>query len=296
MTLETGTAGQDRGFDNANTAPELLDALRGCGVDLLALATERALDKGYEGLELTIQSITSRGLAYAGVNTEGGRCSATMMSVDGVQVAVLSYTYGLSDEGYNKTSSDRRSVVAMMDAQRMTEDIRQARAEGANVVVVLPHWGKKNIGDTPASVRRLAVQLAEAGADVILGTHPNVPQGMERLTVKRSDGLDHEAVVCYSLGSLLTDSRMAENTAGMVAQVSVTYDPATRRVTLGELRCMPVYIARQREENKFVYRVVDAERTDALEGLSEEERLAAKEAAEIIRRTTQENVQEGQEP
>ena len=293
-TLETTTAGQDKGFGNYNTAPEILDALRGCGVDLLALATERALDKGYEGLELTIRSLTARGLAYAGVNADSESGGATMMRIGGVQVAVLAYTYGLSDEGSGKTGGDKRAAVALMDTQRMISDIRQARADGANVVIVLPHWGTKNITETPVNVERLAVQLAEAGADVILGTHPNVPQGVERLTVTRADGLTHEAVVCYSLGNLLTDSRMEENTAGMVAHVSVTYDPATRRITLGEMYCTPVYIARQRISDETVYRVVDAESAAALEPLTESERQAAQGAVEIIRKATQADEQEGQ--
>lgn len=293
-TLETTTAGQDKGFGNYNTAPEILDALRGCGVDLLVLATERALDKGYEGLELTLRSLTARGLAYAGVSADAEDTGATMMRIGGVQVAVLAYTYGLSDEGSSKTDGDKRAAVALMDTQRMLEDIRQARADGANVVIVLPHWGTKNITETPVNVKRLAVQLAEAGADIILGTHPNVPQGVERLTVTRADGLTHEAVVCYSLGNLLTDSRMAENTAGMVAHVSVTYDPATRRITLGEMYCTPVYIARQRTDDETVYRVVDAESAAALDALTESERQAAQDAVEIIRRATQADEQEGQ--
>lgn len=293
-TLETATAGQDMGFGNYNTTPEILDALRGCGVDLLSLATERVLDKGYEGLELTLRSLTASGLAYAGVSADAESSGATMMRIGGVQVAVLAYTYGLSDEGSAKTGGDKRAAVALMDTQRMIGDIRQARADGANIVIVLPHWGTKNITETPVNVKRLAVQLAEAGADVILGTHPNVPQGTERLTVTRADGLTHDAVVCYSLGSLLTDSRMAENTAGMVAHVSVTYDPVTRRTTLGEMYCTPVYIARQRENDEIAYRVVDAESAAALSTLTQSEQQAAREAVEIIRSATQADEQEGQ--
>lgn len=292
-TLETTTAGEDKGFGNYNTAPELLDALRDCGVDLLALATERALDKGYEGLDLTLRAMTARGLAHAGVRADGER-GATMMRIGGIQVAVLAYTYGVSEEGSRKTDGDRRAVMALMETEQMLDEIRQARANGANVVIVLPHWGTKNILETPEQVKRMAVTLAQAGADVILGTHPNVPQGMERLTVTRADGLAHEAVVCYSLGSLLTDSRTAENTAGMVAHVSVTYDLVTRRTTLGETYCTPVYIARQRVDDQTVYRVVDAESAEALESLTQSERQAAQQAVEIIRSATQADEQEGQ--
>ena len=291
-TLETTTAGQDKGFDNYNTAPEILDALRASGVDLLALATERMLDKGYEGLELTISELTARGLAYAGVQQDGNAPQATMMRIGGIQVAVLAYTYGLSEEGAEKTNDDQRTMAALMDQKRIVSDIRQARVDGADVVIVLPHWGTKNIANIPVNVRRLAAELAQAGADIILGTHPNVPQSTERIRTTRADGLEHDTVVCYSLGNLLTDARTPENTAGMIAHVSVTHDPVTRRTTLGEMYCTPVYIARQRVQEETVYRVVDAESAAALEGLTQQEQQAARDAVERIREATQE--QEGQ--
>lgn len=290
-TLETAAAGQEKGFDNYNTAPEILDALRAVGVDLLALATERALDKGSDGLALTISEITARGLAYAGVQQDGS--SATMMRIGGIQVAVLAYAYGLSEEGMQASGSDGRAMVALMDQQKMTEDIRQARVSGANVVIVLPHWGTKNISDTPVNVRRLAGELAQAGADIILGTHPNVPQGTERIRTTRADGLEYDTVVCYSLGSLLTDARTPENTAGMIAHVSVTHDPVTRRTTLSEMYCTPVYIARQRVQEENMYRVVDAESAQALQMLTPQEQQAAQEAVKIIREATQTGEQEG---
>ena len=292
-TLETTTAGRDKGFDNYNTAPEILDALRKSGVDLLALATERMLDKGYEGLELTISELTARGLAHAGVKREGNASQATMMHIGGIQVAVLAYTYGLSDEGAEKTDGDRRVIAALMDQKAMTSDIRQARVDGADVVIVLPHWGTKNIADTPVNVRRLAAELAQAGADIILGTHPNVPQGTERIRSTRADGLEYDTVVCYSLGNLLTDARTPENTAGMIAHVSVTHDPVTRRTTLGEMYCTPVYIARQRVQEETVYRVVDAESAAALENLTQQEQQAAREAVDRIREATKTQDQEG---
>ena len=293
-TLETTMAGQDKGFDNYNTAPEILDALRGRGVDLLSLATERALDKGYEGLDLTISELTARGLAYAGVKEEGSKSPATMMRIGGIQVGVLAYTYGLSDEGDALTGGDKRAALAVMDQSKMMEDIRQARVSGANVVIVLPHWGTKNIAETPVNVKRMAEELAQAGADIILGTHPNVPQGTERIRTTRTDGLEYETVVCYSLGNLLTDARTAENTAGMVAHVSVTHDPVTRKTTIGEMYCTPVYIARQREQEETVYRVVDAENAKALENLTQEQQEAARAAMELIRSATRADEQEGQ--
>ena len=289
-TLETTTAGREAGYGNYNTPPEILDALRDVGVDLVSLATERALEKGFEGLELTASELTSRSMAYAGANPGATSVPATMMRVSGVQVAVLAYTYGLSDTG---VTDDAKGSVAIIGMEQMKRDIEQARIAGANVVIVLPHWGTKNKTDIQESLRSDARALAEAGADIILGTHPNVTQGTERLTVTRSDGLNYDCVVCYSLGTLLGDARTPENTAGMIARLSVTYDPVTRRTTLGDLACLPVYIAQQREDGRTVYRVTDVENAEAMDKLTDAERENAEQAAKIIRDVTGQNGQGG---
>lgn len=295
VTLETTTAGESKGYGSYNTPPQILDALRAVGVDLVSLATERALDRGYEGLSITVGELTARGLACAGVAQEGaGR--ARIIGVNGIQVAVLAASYGISDEGREHTREAERGALCLLEMQQMVEDIRAARAAGAEVVIVLPHWGTKNKTETPAAVRGMAVTLAEAGADIILGTHPNVVQGTERLRVTRADGLEYETVVCYSLGSLLTDARAAENTAGMVARLTVSYDPAVRRVSLGELVCMPVYIARDRKDAQAIYRVVDTDNAAAVAALSSSEQEAARAAAVLVREATGQSAreQEGQ--
>ena len=219
VTLETTLAGREKGYGNYNTSPQLLDALRAVGVNFVSLATERALDKGYDGLDITASELTSRSMGYAGVYPDGVNTGAAMLNVGGVQVAVLAYAYGLSDEGRERTKGDSRGVVALMETQRVTRDIAQARVDGANIVVVLPHWGTKNRAQTPDTVHAMAKRMAQAGADVILGAHPNVVQGVERISTVRSDGLTYETVVCYSLGCLLTDARDSENTAGMAVRL-----------------------------------------------------------------------------
>lgn len=293
-TMETLTAGKEKGYDNYNAPVQLIDALRGCGVDIVSLGTERALDKGYEGLQLTVGELTARGIMHTGVQMEDEQTTHTdLIGIQGIQVAVLAYTYGLSDEGKASASPDEQNAVAMLDTQRMVEEIRQARADGANVVIVLPHWGTKNKQETPEELRAMAQVLAQAGADVILGTHPNVVQGTQRLTVTRADGLEYDTVVCYSLGSLLTDARAAENTAGMVAQLRISYDPATRRVSLGTLACLPVYVAQQKDDGQNVYRVIDVENAQALSALDAGEQEAARRAAEQVRDVTGQSEREG---
>lgn len=291
-TLETLVAEDESGYGIYNAPPQLLDGLRSLGIGVLSLATEHVLDKGYVGLELTQREMAWRSMIGIGANAAGQTEDALMLEVNGVQVAVLAYAYGLSDEGREQTAGDPRGALNVIDEDRMVRAIVNARLAGANAVIVMPHWGAKNREETPQDVRLLARSLAEAGADVILGTHPNVVQGTERMIVTRSDGLEYETVVCYSLGCLLTDAREVANTAGMIARLQIDYEPNTRRIKLGELVCEPVYIACEQEDNGSVYRVVDAGSQMHIATLDYTQKEEAARAAQTVRDVTGQNERE----
>ncbi|MCJ7746629.1 MAG: CapA family protein, partial [Desulfobacterales bacterium] len=64
-------------------------------------------------------------------------------------------------------------------------------------VILLMHWGLEEYSYPSPSQRRIAKQLIEAGADLILGHHPHVLQGVEKM---------NRGLVAYSLGNFLFDN------------------------------------------------------------------------------------------
>lgn len=287
VTLETLTAGGVAGdYGIYNTDAALLSALRGCGVSMLSLATERALDAGCAALDVTLSEITSRGMMAVGIDPDGTGGGASLR-VNGIDVAVLAYSYGLSEESAQAKESER-AVLMLMDEARMLSDIQQARREGAKLVIVLPHWGTKNSAQVPSALPELAAKLANAGADIIVGTHSNVVQRTARITAQRESGLTAECVVCYSAGSLLTDARAPENAAGAIFTIPVTYDPVSRATSLGEMQITPTCVLLQSEEDGTVYRVVDAESAEVLSELTEEAQAEAQAAAALVRQAAEE--------
>lgn len=256
-TIETYFAGEEAGYSNYNAPDALLDAIRDSGFDLLSLASEYALEKGEDGLRQTIMQLENRGMIAAGAYADPEQVgSAQMIKINGVQIAVLAYTYGFSDNTMERTRASQREGVAVIRQSDMVRDIGNARKAGADVVIVMPHWGTKNREEVASHTRSLARALAEAGADLILGAHPNVVQPVEKLTVTRSDGAQHDAYVAYSLGSFLTDSREAQNTAGMILQVRFTYDPQERTTRFDEVGYIPTYIQRVQEDGEYAYRIL----------------------------------------
>ena len=281
-TLETLTDG-GQPYDGSNAPETLLDAVKTVGFTLVSLATEHLLDKGYTGLDVTLSSLTSRGIESVGVRETKDEIPGTILRLSGVQTAVLGYTYGLDEVGAGITGNDSRGYVPILSEEDIRRDIMRARIEGAEAVILLLHWGVKNRPEPPESIRALAVRLAEAGADIILGAHSGVVQPCEILKVTRADGRVCESFVCYSLGSLLSDARSEESAAGAVLHLPVEYDSEMRLLHFGAYSVTPTYIARQEEENKTVWRLVEADSESALSALTAEQREAAYRAAARIR-------------
>ena len=83
-------------------------------------------------------------------------------------------------------------------------DIAEVR-KLADIVVVCPHWGTE-YQDVPSSYqRRFAEQMVQAGADLIIGTHPHVPQPVE--WVEAENG--RKALCYYSLGNYVSTQKQA---------------------------------------------------------------------------------------
>lgn len=86
--------------------------------------------------------------------------------------------------------------VAWLDADLAGQDIARARAAGADVVVVIPHWGMEDEPRANDRQRRLARALIDAGADAVIGGHPHVVQDYE---------IYREKPIVYSLGNFVFD-------------------------------------------------------------------------------------------
>ncbi len=115
--------------------------------------------------------------------------------VDGVQVAHLSYTYGLN--GLSVPSS-KPWLVDLIDAEAIEADAERARAEGADVVVVSLHWGNEYV--PPSSFQRSLGPplLASDDIDLIVGHHAHVVQPI--------DEIDGEFLI-YGLGNFLSNQQ-----------------------------------------------------------------------------------------
>ncbi len=140
-------------------------------VEVVNLANNHSYDYGVEGYEDTLEVTAEAGIiAYGYENTQ-------IVDVDGVKVGFVGM-YELSDG------------IGIMD--EMIELINQVEEEGADVIIVSFHWGIEKDYYPTSTQTELAYAAIDNGADLIIGHHPHVLQGIEEYNGK---------YIVYSLGN-----------------------------------------------------------------------------------------------
>lgn len=185
--------------------PSRVQLLRAAHVDVTSLANNHALDCGEDGIIESVQTLRAAGIAVAGVE-EGGPQRLVVLERRGRRIGVLAFS--AVDDG---AWSPRGVRYAMLRPSSLAE-IRAARS-AVDVLVVSVHWGREDSAEVLDGQRRWAAQMADAGADVIVGHHAHVSQPVERV---------HDTLVLYGLGNLLFDR---SGRAGDVARVEVGSHP-----------------------------------------------------------------------
>lgn len=178
-----------------NVPGQLATAVAGAGWDGCTVASNHAIDAWNTGVAATLDVLDAAGLRHAGTaRTAEEAATPTIYEVRGVQVASLSYTYGLN--GFSLPDGEPW-LVNLIDPARILADARAAREAGADLVVVGLHWGEQYVVEPTDEQRTLARELlASPDVDLIVGAHAHVVQPVEQI--------DGEYVV-YGLGNFLSN-------------------------------------------------------------------------------------------
>jgi poly-gamma-glutamate capsule biosynthesis protein CapA/YwtB (metallophosphatase superfamily) len=210
--------------------PQIADALVGAGYDTCSTASNHALDAGFAGLVRTVDTLDARGLGHTGTfRSEAEHLNPHIMSVGGVRVAHLSWTFGLNGVA---EPSGRPWAVNDFDPTRpqvdgILADAARARQAGADVVIASVHCCTEySPNPHPAQVAIAAALLASSDIDLVLGHHAHVVQPFERLNGKW---------VAYGLGNHVAQQVGQARNDSVIARFTFAQDDDGRfRVTVAE--------------------------------------------------------------
>jgi poly-gamma-glutamate capsule biosynthesis protein CapA/YwtB (metallophosphatase superfamily) len=188
----------DRGTRVAKTYtfradPQAVEALVYAGLDVLSLANNHSGDFGTEALLQTLALLRQAEILAVGAGeTITQAHEAKIITRNGLQVAFLAYNQ-VPPESFAATAT--RPGHATMERERMIADVQAAR-QRADLVIVSCHWGVEYTPYATATQRELGRALAQAGADLVIGHHPHVVQGL---------AFERDTLVAYSLGNFVFD-------------------------------------------------------------------------------------------
>jgi len=184
-----------------------VEGLRYAGIDGVSLANNHSRNFGAAGISDTRALLSAAGIGAfgAGMDLAEARRPA-VFEVRGIKFAFLGYD-GVS---YYYAAEEGRAGTAPADPAFIAADIAAAR-EQADVVIPYFHWGTEYTHRSSTHQKDLAHFAVEAGADVVLGTHPHWVQGLEHY---------RGAAIVYSLGNFVFDQRLSQETRqGMIVHL-----------------------------------------------------------------------------
>ncbi|MGM9973599.1 MAG: CapA family protein [Clostridiaceae bacterium] len=260
--LETTLAGKEKGYTGYptfNTPDEILDALKNSGFNLVSAANNHIIDKGVTGLVRTAEVVKDKGLDLTGIKANPEDKSYVVKEIKGVKIGISNYVFETQKQGKSRTIN---SIPLPLEGEKLLdtfnyseleswyseaeERISDMRAEGAEFIVFLMHWGNEYQRDADSNQKKMAQKLCDLGVDVIIGGHPHVIQPMEYLTSSVSG---KNSVVFYSLGNFLSNQRRerVDNIYpedGIIVNVDIIKQK-DGSLELGEISYIPTWVYRE---------------------------------------------------
>jgi hypothetical protein len=177
------------------TPPAALDVLERSGVDVVSMANNHGADHGARGVRDALRAARGSEVAVVGIGADAAQAFRPhRVSVQGTDVAVLAADASRlesRDPVWDVARGDGPGIARA--GARLRTAVREA-ARTNDVVAVYLHWGAENVSCPTDGQLRLAQQLADAGADVVVGSHAHMPQGA---------GMLGSTYVSYGLGNFL---------------------------------------------------------------------------------------------
>lgn len=259
--LETTFAGSERGYSSYptfNTPEKLAYNLKDIGFDVLTTANNHSLDKGYSGIESTINFLDDADISHTGTFTsEESQNTILYKYVKGVKIAFLSYTYGTNGISI---PSGKDYCINLIDEDLIKQQLEKAKEGEPDLICVSMHWGEEYRTTPTSTQEELADFLFENGADVILGNHSHVLEPMEKRTITLEDGTTKDGFVIYSLGNFISGQVKDLTRDTAILNLTITKNGETGKISIDDVNYTPLYMYKSSASTQ-AYKLIDINKT-----------------------------------
>ncbi|WP_310832620.1 CapA family protein [Paenibacillus pedocola] len=222
--ITTGGVGAENKQYVFKGAPQALDALKSAGVDAVNLANNHTLDQGEQGLLDTLNNLSTRGIPYVGAGKNSQEAyTAQYFERNGIKIALLGFTRVIPHSDWMAGAS-KPGVASVYDSMEALKTISAAKKK-ADLVVVVVHWGKERVEQYDAAQQTLGRSFIDAGADLVMGGHPHVLQGIEPYKGKWIAFSTGNFIFTRSTTAATWETAVFQAECGITGQCSLTLHP-----------------------------------------------------------------------
>lgn len=197
-----GTPAPDKQF-TFRIDPSYVKVFQEMGVDIVSLANNHALDYGTDALLDSFAALDGAGIPYVGAGDTRERAAQPVyMEQGGRTVGFLAASRVIPQVSWN-VDNQQPGLFCTYDSTALETAIRETKQQ-CDYLVVYVHWGVERQNYPEEYQRSLAQTYIDAGADLVVGSHPHVPQGIEYYQGKP---------IIYSLGNYIFNASSASTYA-----------------------------------------------------------------------------------
>lgn len=189
LSVGTRNAGKPYTFSTPKVCPQLY---KNVGIDVMAYSNNHTKDYGPKSVVHTIELLKAEGIATFG---SGANISEAYkphyVTVNGNTIAMLGFN--AAEYAYNRATENEAGTASFLE-DRVRTELSEAK-KNADVVIIFAHWGREHtqVLDAESQVKWAKI-FTNAGADVVIGSHPHVVQKIEKVNGK---------TVFYSIGNFM---------------------------------------------------------------------------------------------
>lgn len=256
--LETVLAGKERGYSGYplfNSPDEYLYAIKDAGFDFLVTANNHSLDKGKKGLLRTIDKIREVELSQTGTfKSINERDSIYVKNINGISFTLLAYSYGTNGI---PISNGEDFLINLIDTTLIKSDITKAKQNDIDLIIVYFHFGNEYKREPSAYQKNIVKQTINYGADIIIGSHPHVPQPLEYF--KTNNRKLDSGFVAYSLGNFISNQRWRYSDGGPILNFSVGKDFIRDSLFIEDVTIIPTWVFKGNRQGNLDYVILPSD-------------------------------------
>lgn len=273
--LETTLGGTEHGgytgYPVFNSPDALAEAVKNAGFGVISAVNNHTIDKGSNGVKRTISVINNMGETLLGLRVSEQDKRYVIKDVKGIKIGMIAYSFETAPSGEYKTLNSikvPKDVEGLMntfnpgksdhDIPEMLEQIKLMKQDGAEFIIFFMHWGEEYHRQPEAYQMEMAQSLADAGVDIIFGSHPHV---IEPITYINSYKSGKSCLVVYSMGNFISNQRIERTNNlytedGIIVNVTVQKDIKNNKISILNTSYIPTWVDRTASGKYYNYEII----------------------------------------